>query len=74
MDCERSSQVYTGFFECKEGKDKEYKGPIKMLIFFFKYSFVRMRECDIWRDISEKEFENAKEGLEKLVMNRLYSA
>lgn len=31
-----------------------------------------MRDCDVWRDISEKEFENAKEGMEKLVMNRLY--
>ncbi|KAL7318433.1 hypothetical protein PS15m_001678 [Mucor circinelloides] len=32
-----------------------------------------MRDCDVWRDISEKEFENAKEGMEKLVMNRLYN-
>jgi hypothetical protein len=33
-----------------------------------------MRECDVWKDISEKEFDNAKEGMEKLVMNRLYNA
>ncbi|RCH86588.1 hypothetical protein CU098_003459 [Rhizopus stolonifer] len=33
-----------------------------------------MRDCDVWKDISEKEFDNAKEGMEKLVMNRLYNA
>jgi hypothetical protein len=31
-----------------------------------------MRECDVWKDMSEDEFENAKEGMEKLLMNRLY--
>jgi hypothetical protein len=31
-----------------------------------------MRECDVWRDVSDQEFENAKEGMEKLVMNRLF--
>ncbi|KAL9541681.1 hypothetical protein MBANPS3_008989 [Mucor bainieri] len=38
-----------------------------------QFTYVRMRDCDVWRDISEKEFENAKEGMEKLVMNRLYN-
>ncbi|CAJ0851710.1 7393_t:CDS:2 [Entrophospora sp. SA101] len=31
-----------------------------------------MHECEIWKDVSEKEFENAKEGMEKLLMMRLY--
>jgi hypothetical protein len=31
-----------------------------------------MRESDVWKDMSEDEFENAKEGMEKLLMNRLY--
>lgn len=35
--------------------------------------YIRMRTCDVWRDISDKEFENTKEGMEKLLMNRLYS-
>ena len=31
-----------------------------------------MRECDVWRNASDAEFDNAMEGMEKLVMNRLY--
>ncbi|KAI8879973.1 hypothetical protein K501DRAFT_192380 [Backusella circina FSU 941] len=31
-----------------------------------------MRECDVWKEMSGDEFENAKEGMEKLLMNRLY--
>lgn len=37
-----------------------------------QFIYGKMRECDIWRDASEQEFENAKEGMEKLVMNRLF--
>ena len=32
----------------------------------------RMRESDVWCNASEAEFDNAMEGMEKLVMNRLY--
>lgn len=31
-----------------------------------------MREAEVWRNGSEAEFDNAMEGMEKLVMNRLY--
>lgn len=31
-----------------------------------------MRETDVWRNATEAEFDNAMEGMEKLVMNRLY--
>jgi hypothetical protein len=31
-----------------------------------------MRECDVWKNVSDADFENAMEGMEKLVMNRLY--
>lgn len=31
-----------------------------------------MREADVWKSASDAEFENAMEGMEKLVMNRLY--
>ncbi|KAI8645855.1 hypothetical protein BD408DRAFT_411168 [Parasitella parasitica] len=46
---------------------------IKFIQDFLSFTYVKMRDCDVWRDISEKEFENAKEGMEKLVMNRLYN-
>jgi len=31
-----------------------------------------MRECEPWKNASEEEFDNAMEGMEKLVMNQLY--
>jgi Rab5 GDP/GTP exchange factor len=31
-----------------------------------------MRESEIWRHATDEEFDNAMEGMEKLVMNRLY--
>lgn len=31
-----------------------------------------MRESDIWKNASDAEFDNALEGMEKLVMNQLY--
>lgn len=31
-----------------------------------------MRECDVWKNVQDVDFENAMEGMEKLVMNRLY--
>ncbi len=31
-----------------------------------------MRETDVWKSASDAEFDNAMEGMEKLVMNRLY--
>lgn len=32
----------------------------------------RMRDSEVWRNATEAEFDNAMEGMEKLVMNRLY--
>jgi hypothetical protein len=31
-----------------------------------------MRETDVWKTASDVEFDNVMEGMEKLVMNRLY--
>ncbi|ORY01719.1 hypothetical protein K493DRAFT_334882 [Basidiobolus meristosporus CBS 931.73] len=33
---------------------------------------LKMQGCELWHNATEKEFENATEGMEKLVMNRLY--
>ncbi|KAG2209405.1 hypothetical protein INT47_008247, partial [Mucor saturninus] len=46
---------------------------IKFIQDFLNFTYIKMRDCDVWRDVSEKEFENAKEGMEKLVMNRLFN-
>ncbi|KAL8795254.1 MAG: hypothetical protein Q9195_002265 [Heterodermia aff. obscurata] len=46
---------------------------IKIISDFLAFITNKMAHCDIWRGISDAEFDNAKEGMEKLVMNRLYS-
>lgn len=45
---------------------------IKLIFDFLDFIAARMRECDVWRNLGETDFENAKEAMEKLVMNRLY--
>ncbi|ORX63581.1 hypothetical protein DL89DRAFT_298297 [Linderina pennispora] len=39
---------------------------------FLDFISGKMRECSVWMYAGEREFENAREGMEKLVMNRLY--
>ncbi|KZT07314.1 uncharacterized protein LAESUDRAFT_651751 [Laetiporus sulphureus 93-53] len=45
---------------------------VKLINDFLNFISDRMRETDIWRNASTSEFDNAMEGMEKLVMNRLY--
>ena len=40
---------------------------------FLHFITRKMAQCEVWREVSDQEFDNAKEGMEKLVMNRLYS-
>ncbi|KAL6242934.1 hypothetical protein RBB50_010034 [Rhinocladiella similis] len=46
---------------------------VKIIGDFLAFITNKMAICDVWREVSDNEFENAKEGMEKLVMNRLYS-
>ena len=46
---------------------------VKIVSDFLAFIAGKMAQCEVWRDASDAEFENAKEGMEKLVMNRLYS-
>ncbi|KAL8811249.1 MAG: hypothetical protein Q9200_001942 [Gallowayella weberi] len=46
---------------------------VKIISDFLTFIAGKMSQCDIWRGVSDAEFDNAKEGMEKLVMNRLYS-
>ncbi|KAJ2760906.1 hypothetical protein H4S06_001486, partial [Coemansia sp. BCRC 34490] len=39
---------------------------------FLAFVADKMRECTVWQSMGEREFDNAREGMEKLVMNRLY--
>ncbi|CAE6524318.1 unnamed protein product [Rhizoctonia solani] len=45
---------------------------IKLVHDFLVFISARMRECEIWKKAGETEFDNAVEGMEKLVMNRIY--
>ncbi|KAK5092285.1 hypothetical protein LTR70_005621 [Exophiala xenobiotica] len=45
---------------------------VKLIGDFLAFITNKMALCDVWREVSDNEFDNAKEGMEKLVMNRLY--
>lgn len=46
---------------------------VKIISDFLAFITNKMASCEVWRGVSEAEFDNAKEGMEKLVMNRLYT-
>lgn len=46
---------------------------VKIINDFLTFITSKMAQCEVWRGVSDAEFDNAKEGMEKLVMNRLYS-
>ncbi|KAI5466018.1 hypothetical protein BGZ63DRAFT_420542 [Mariannaea sp. PMI_226] len=46
---------------------------VKIISDFLAFIANKMALCDVWRDVSDAEFDNAREGMEKLVMNRLYT-
>ncbi|CAG8671041.1 6406_t:CDS:10 [Funneliformis caledonium] len=55
-----------------ERKPWTVNDQIRIIHDFLDFISVKMRDCELWRNATEAEFENAKEGMEKLVMNRLY--
>jgi hypothetical protein len=46
---------------------------VKIIGDFLEFISKKMALCEVWRTVSDAEFDNAREGMEKLVMNRLYS-
>ncbi|RFN53152.1 vacuolar protein sorting-associated protein 9a [Fusarium flagelliforme] len=46
---------------------------VKIIGDFLAFIANKMALCEVWRDASDAEFDNAREGMEKLVMNRLYT-
>ena len=46
---------------------------VKIINDFLTFITKKMAQCEIWRGVNDAEFDNAKEGMEKLVMNRLYA-
>ncbi|KAL9065251.1 MAG: hypothetical protein Q9157_007540 [Trypethelium eluteriae] len=46
---------------------------VKIISDFLEFIAKKMSQCEVWRTVSDAEFDNAREGMEKLVMNRLYN-
>lgn len=46
---------------------------VKIISDFLEFIAKKMAQCEVWRTVSDAEFDNAREGMEKLVMNRLYA-
>ncbi|KAK3952467.1 hypothetical protein QBC32DRAFT_142762 [Pseudoneurospora amorphoporcata] len=46
---------------------------VKIISDFLAFISNKMAQCEVWRTVSDAEFDNAREGMEKLVMNRLYT-
>ncbi|KAI9814440.1 MAG: hypothetical protein M1827_003296 [Pycnora praestabilis] len=46
---------------------------VKIISDFLLFITNKMAQCEVWRGVSDAEFDNAREGMEKLVMNRLYT-
>ncbi|CAO3687936.1 unnamed protein product [Rhizopus stolonifer] len=65
---------YKSFLQAFNRRPWTTNEQVKIIQDFLEFIHVKMRENDIWKDMSDQEFSNAKEGMEKLVMNRLYSA
>lgn len=45
---------------------------VKIIGDFLEFITKKMAQCEVWATLNDDEFDNAREGMEKLVMNRLY--
>lgn len=46
---------------------------VKIIGDFLEFITKKMAQCEVWANLNDDEFDNAREGMEKLVMNRLYT-
>ncbi|KAF9155721.1 hypothetical protein BG015_008855 [Linnemannia schmuckeri] len=73
----RSATPITRYFQSflKEFDKKPWtvNEQIKIIHDFLDFITGKMEMCELWRNVSDQEFENVKEGMEKLVMNRLFA-
>ncbi|CAZ84819.1 unnamed protein product [Tuber melanosporum] len=46
---------------------------VKIVSDFLNFIYGKMETCEVWLNVGEVEMDNAREGMEKLVMNRLYT-
>ncbi|CAO3599004.1 unnamed protein product [Absidia cylindrospora] len=68
------TKYFKSFLQAFDRRPWAVNEQIKIIQDFLDFIYVKMHECEVWKYSSEQEFDNAKEGMEKLVMNRLYHA
>ncbi|KAI8099025.1 uncharacterized protein BX664DRAFT_11508 [Halteromyces radiatus] len=68
------TRYFKSFLQAFDRRPWAVNEQIKIIQDFLDFIYVKMRECEVWKYSNDQEFENAKEGMEKLVMNRLYHA
>ncbi|KAI8334714.1 hypothetical protein BC941DRAFT_515460 [Chlamydoabsidia padenii] len=68
------TKYFKSFLQAFDRRPWAVNEQIKIIQDFLDFIYVKMHECEVWKYSNEQEFENAKEGMEKLVMNRLYHA
>ncbi|KAG0239717.1 hypothetical protein BGW41_007517 [Actinomortierella wolfii] len=73
----RSALPITGYFQSflKEFGRRPWtvNEQIKIIHDFLEFIAGKMEMCDLWKNASEQEMDNLREGMEKLVMNRLFA-
>ncbi|KAF9358426.1 hypothetical protein BGX26_001771 [Mortierella sp. AD094] len=66
------TRYFRSFLKEFERKPWTVNEQIKIIHDFLEFIAGKMEICDLWKNSSDQEFENVKEGMEKLVMNRLF--
>ncbi|KAL1921236.1 uncharacterized protein VTP21DRAFT_10952 [Calcarisporiella thermophila] len=66
------TRYFKRFLREFERKPWTVNEQIQIIREFLDFMSGKITECELWRNADEQEIENANEGMEKLVMNRLY--
>ncbi|KAF8947577.1 hypothetical protein BGZ47_008595 [Haplosporangium gracile] len=67
------TRYFQSFLKEFDKKPWTVNEQIKIIHDFLDFITGKMEMCELWRNVSDQEFENVKEGMEKLVMNRLFA-
>ncbi|KAG0308380.1 hypothetical protein BGZ99_001167 [Dissophora globulifera] len=67
------TRYFQSFLKEFDRKPWTVNEQIKIIHDFLEFITGKMAMCDLWKNATDQEFENVKEGMEKLVMNRLFA-
>lgn len=69
----RGTRVLTSFLRGFSKRQYRPQDQVKLIFDFIDFISERMSEAAIWAQLSPEEFDLATEGMEKLIMNRVYT-